>query len=152
MFRKRHVQYASSAIPELSGASGEVTVTLLNMPIHHSPSDNADYMVDNNLLPFIVEETFLGGVNFAKVKGIRGHSYHCFKCSKEIDISSKKPETFEFTLTFKKWPAFWVRITLPAAVCSSCFSLNAITTKGQDAEIVEAIESAFKSKGIQRKK
>jgi hypothetical protein len=152
MFWKHNEQYENLVVPELSGSSGEVTISLFNIPIHHSASDQIDYVVDNNIAPFIIEEIFLTGVNFAKIKGFRHDSYYCFNCSKEINISGSRPETFEFTLTYKKFSPFTVKIKLPAVVCFNCGSLNAATTKSQDVEVTRAVENAFTSKGIHNKK
>lgn len=152
MFWKRDEQYRNSTATELSGSSGEVTISLFNLPIHHSPSDQIDYLVDIGIAPFIIEEIFQTGVRCAEVKGFRHHSYYCFNCSKEIDIGKKRPQTFEFPLTYKRFTPFTVKITLPASICTHCGSPNGVLTKDQDIEVVEATQNALTSKGIQPKK
>jgi hypothetical protein len=152
MFWKRSEQYQNITVSDLSGSSGEVAISLFNIPIHHSASDQIDYLADSNIGPFIIEEIFQTGVNFAAIKGFRHVSYYCFNCSKEINISGSRPETFEFMLTYKKFPPFTVKIKLPAVICLNCGSLNGVIMKGKDVDVVQAVENAFRSKGVEIKK
>lgn len=132
-------------LERMSGADGEVTVTLLGMPTLACPHGHERRFIDPNCGPEFAD---LAPRSFPMTsrKGVVSKKHSCSRCGAALDQSSAQTSMLSAQLRPSKGAPFQMEVRGPVLQCRSCNQEQ--LPRDLEPMIFEAIAKAFQSAKI----
>jgi hypothetical protein len=148
MFNFRNPQdWQIVTVPQVSGATGQTRLTLLNVPFRYSPStkrieefEPPDETFSSMIFEEIEHQVYCVGHR----KFIRT-TFHCRSCGEQLDTSHRHNREFRLEIAYNHTSSFGAILEVPAIQCSKCSVWNAceLPKYPDEVELIGAIVEAI---------